>query len=219
MGCPRPFSIKICGLTQVEQAIEIAKIGADAIGVIGVESSKRFVKEKQRRLIFSALEKFSPNTSRVWVIADLNYKQIDSALKGIGTPTVIQLHGHESELICKDLKNKQRKILFWKALRIKEERDLSLIKKYANIVDAILLDAWSPAELGGTGNRIDTRLIQNININYPLWLAGGISADCIKEIIRTIHPFGFDASSKLEIKPGIKDIQLVKELIEEIKIL
>ena len=96
MGSQESISLKICGITQVEQARAIAALGVKAIGVIGVESSSRFVEEKQRRILFSELKKCAPNIDRVWVIADLSDSEINSALEGFGTPTIVQLHGNES---------------------------------------------------------------------------------------------------------------------------
>ena len=74
------FAIKICGIKQVNQAIQIASLGADAIGVIGVPNSPRYLQERERRELFKKLFDFKPTIERVWVIADMERKEIDKAI-------------------------------------------------------------------------------------------------------------------------------------------
>ena len=88
---------------------------------------------------------------------------------------------------------------------------------FQDSVDALLLDAWSSQSLGGTGKRIPIELLNKINYKIPWWLAGGISTEYIEEILSKIQPFGVDASSRLEISPGIKDIKKVSSLIKAVK--
>ena len=104
----------------------------------------------------------------------------------------------------------------WKAFQIRKQNDLLLAEEYEHLIDAILLDAWSENALGGTGERIPIQLLSEANFQKPWWVAGGISSDSIKEILRTVRPFGIDASSKLEIEPGIKDLKKVKKLLKEV---
>ena len=84
-------------------------------------------------------------------------------------------------------------------------------------VDAVLLDAWSQKALGGTGSRLPIEWLRNCDINIPWWLAGGISAESVHEILQSTKPFGLDASSNLEDLPGVKNIELVSSLIKEVK--
>ena len=208
--------LKICGITQTDQALEIASLGVDALGVIGVKSSPRFLSESKRELLFQELIDSYPNTARVLVVANANDAEIEKAILSKGSPSIIQLHGSESKQRCLDLKQKYPQIKWWKALRIRSESDLDLIKDLEDFVDAILLDAWSDNQLGGTGKRLHIGWLQNIEIKVPWWLAGGISAEWIPEVLSTLNPFGLDASSKLEISPGIKDIRKVELLINAI---
>ncbi|KGG17104.1 MULTISPECIES: phosphoribosylanthranilate isomerase [unclassified Prochlorococcus] len=217
MNSQPPTAVKICGVTQIKQAIEIAKIGADAIGVIGVDSSPRFVQEDKRRKIFGALEKEAPSIERVWVVANLNLNEICEGLNGLGLPSIVQLHGQESRERCEVLRNKHPNIKWWKAFQIRQQSDLILAQNYQGSVDAILLDAWSEKALGGTGARVPIEWLKTIDLKTPWWLAGGISSDLIEEISSQINPFGIDASSKLETHPGIKNIQKVNDLINKVK--
>ena len=209
--------IKICGITKISQAKAISQLKVDAIGVIGVESSPRFVPKEKCQKIFEEVEKNSSNIERVLVIANKEIKKIDFSSNESSSPTVIQLHGNESVDYCHKLKIKFPEIFIWKAFRLKSILDLREIRRYENFVDAILLDAWDNKSLGGTGKRIPIELLVNRTFNTPWILAGGISYETIPEIFSKIKPDGIDASSLLETSPGIKDIAKVKSLIRVIK--
>ena len=209
-------AIKICGITKITQAKAIASLGIDAIGVIGVEKSPRFVSEKHRRILFSEINKYSPALKRVWVIADMNDSQIKNGLEGHGTPSIVQLHGNESQKRCEDLRKRYPEVQWWKAIQIRNKLDIKKAHDYESSADALLLDAWSPNELGGTGKRLSLDLIKEENFQIPWWLAGGISAEWIPEVLNQVKPFGIDASSRLEQSPGIKDIELVNNLVKAV---
>lgn len=217
MGSPTSTAVKICGITKTNQAKAIAEYGVDAIGVIGVQGSPRYVAEDQRRKLFNEISNCDFPPERVWVIADMNDKQIERGLNGYGSPSIVQLHGKESPQRCRELNNRYPKTKWWKAIRIHTPSDLALALSYEGHIDALLLDAWSPNELGGTGNRIPIQWLQDAKFPIPWWLAGGISAEWIPEILRSIEPFGIDASSRLEVSPGIKDLQQVHALVEAVK--
>ena len=215
------LSLKICGLTDCDQACEIAAMGVDAIGVIGVPDTPRFVEPNQRRAIFQRLTKEHPVLKRVWVVADPSDEQLAAALSGEGQPSVVQLHGEESPQRCAELRRLYPDIKWWKALRLRGEKDLNGIDAYTASVDALLLDAWSPKQLGGTGHRLDPawleRMETRIGRTLPWWLAGGISAEWVPTLVHQVSPFGLDASSRLEHSPGVKDLRRVKALVEAVR--
>ena len=215
------LSLKICGLTDSNQACAIAAMGVQAVGVIGVPETPRFVEATRRREIFQRLAQAHPQLKRVWVVADLDDQEIASALAGEGQPTVVQLHGEESPQRCAELRRLHPRISWWKALRLRGEADLDCLDAYATGVDALLLDAWSPTQLGGTGHRLDPawleRLGRRICSDLPWWLAGGISAEWVPTVLSQVSPFGLDASSRLELSPGVKDLSRVKELVEAVR--
>tara|TARA_Y100001933_G_scaffold258935_1_gene307873 strand:- start:1329 stop:2012 length:684 start_codon:yes stop_codon:yes gene_type:complete len=216
------LSLKICGLTDSNQACDIAAMGVDAIGVIGVPATPRFVEPTRRREIFSTLAREHPRLRRVWVVADLSDEGLASALTGEGQPSVVQLHGEESPERCADLRQLHPSIDWWKALRLREQGDLDRIDAYSTSVDALLLDAWSPEQLGGTGHRLNLAWLEclgaRIGSDLPWWLAGGISAEWVPTLVNQISPFGLDASSRLEHSPGVKDLARVEALVEAVRV-
>ena len=210
-------AIKICGITKTLQAKSIAQLKINAIGVIGVENSPRFVPEEKCIEIFKEIEKISSNIEKVFVIANEKLDTIKYINNRSNPPSVIQLHGDESVDYCRELKNKFSTIKLWKAFRLKSINDLNIISQYEENVDAILLDAWDEKSLGGTGNRVPIDLLVNKTFKAPWILAGGISAEIIPEIFSKLRPDGVDASSRLEISPGIKDLHKVESLVREIR--
>ncbi len=210
-------AIKICGITKTSQARSIAQFKVNAIGVIGVKNSPRFVPEEECIKIFNEIEKVSLSIDKVFVIANEKLETIKSIINKSIKPSVIQLHGNESVDYCNELKKELPKIKLWKAFRLKSIDDLINVSKYEGNIDAILLDAWDAKSLGGTGNRIPIELLINKTFKTPWILAGGISAEIIPEIFSKLRPDGIDASSLLEISPGIKDLDKVKSLVQAIR--
>ena len=210
-------AIKICGITKSSQAKAIAKLRINAIGVIGVKKSPRYVTEDECKKIFNEVNRISSTIEKVFVTANEKIENIRYISNGSSAPSVIQLHGNESVDYCNELKNRFPKIKLWKAFRLKSNNDLGKIKTYDKNVDAILLDAWDNESLGGTGKRVPIELLIKETFNLPWILAGGISAEIIPEIFSQIKPDGIDASSKLEISPGIKDLGKVESLVRAIR--
>ena len=209
--------VKICGITSIEQAVQVAELGTNAIGIISVDESPRYISPEKKKEIFKTLKDLYPKIERVSVVKN---KPIDSIIKNfLGEPneTVIQLHGDEDIDYCQKLKEKIPNIAIWKAFRIKNKKDIENIKVYENYVDAILLDSWNKETYGGSGIRIEQNYLEDLSFSKPWWLAGGVSEEWIYEITRKIKPYGIDISSSVETSPGIKDIEKTRQLIYEIK--
>ena len=209
--------VKICGITSIEQAVQVAELGTNAIGIISVNESPRYISPEKKKEIFKTLKDLYPNIDRVSVVKD---SPIDSIIKGfLGEPNenIIQLHGDEDIDYCQKLKQKVPNIFLWKAFRIKNKEDLDKIKPYENFVDAILLDSWNEETYGGSGKRIEQKYLENISFSKPWWIAGGVSTEWIDVILKNIKPNGIDISSSIETAPGIKDLEKTKLIIKEIK--
>tara|TARA_B100000579_G_scaffold289037_1_gene239794 strand:+ start:1157 stop:1831 length:675 start_codon:yes stop_codon:yes gene_type:complete len=210
-------AIKICGITKTSQAREIANLRINAIGVIGVKNSPRFVPEEKCQKIFKEIEAVSSSIEKVFVIANEKLETIKCINNRSNPPSVIQLHGNESVDYCSKLKKEFPTIKLWKAFRLKSINDLKSISQYEQDIDAILLDAWDKNLLGGTGNRVPIEILIDQNFKTPWILAGGISAEIIPEVFSKLRPDGIDASSLLEISPGIKDLKKVESLVRVIR--
>ncbi len=208
--------IKICGLTSEEQALQVAKLGANAIGIISVEKSPRYLTAEKKKKIFKTLESFYPKIERVTVVQNCSIDLIINNFLGNPSETILQLHGDEDIDYCKKLRKKIPNIGIWKAFRIKTEKDLDTIRYFEDFVDAILLDSWNKETYGGSGKKIKSIYLKNLKFTKPWWLAGGISIEWIDEILTNIKPDGLDISSSIEISPGLKDIAKTADLIKRL---
>jgi len=209
--------VKICGITSEEQSLQVAKLGAHAIGIISVEESPRYISAEIKKKIFKTLEKLHPKIERVSVVQNCPIDLIIKNFLGNPSETIIQLHGDEDIDYCKKIREKIPNIGLWKAFRIKTKKDIDKIKPFEDFVDAILLDSWNEKTYGGSGKKINSTYLKNLQFSKPWWLAGGISIKWIDEILNEIKPFGLDISSSIEISPGLKDLKKTKEIIKFLK--
>ena len=206
--------VKICGIRSEEQALQVAKLGAHAIGIISVEQSPRYVSAEIKKKIFKTLESFYPKIDRVSVVQNCPIGLIIKNFLGNPSENIIQLHGDEDIDYCKKIREKIPNIGLWKAFRIKTAKDLDKIKPFEDFVDAILLDSWNEKTYGGSGKKIKSTYLKNLQFSKPWWLAGGISTEWIDEILNEIKPDGLDISSSIEISPGLKDIKKTEAFIK-----
>ena len=207
--------IKICGITSVDQALQIAKLGVNAIGVISVKESPRYVSPEKRKDIFKNLKRNFPNVKRVSVVKNIPLELI--SINSFEFVNVIQLHGDEDLSYCKKLRRKFPQFEIWKAFRIKDKDDIKEIDLFSDFIDAVLLDSWNAKTYGGSGIRINSKYLKELKFSKPWLLAGGISTDWLKEILIKIKPDGIDVSSSIESSPGIKDLNKTKELLNLVK--
>ena len=209
--------VKICGITSIKQAIQVAELGANAIGIISVNESPRYIAPKKKKEIFKTLKYLYPNIERVSVEKNTPIDLIIKNFLGEPNESIIQLHGDEDIDYCQKLKQRIPNVGLWKAFRIKNKKDLEKIAKYEKFLDAIVLDSWNKETYGGSGKRIEETYLKDLNFRKPWWLAGGVSKEWIDKILREIKPNGIDISSSVEISPGIKDIDKVGLIINEVK--
>lgn len=196
------------------QATAIAALGVDAIGVIAVPSSPRFVPPAQRPDLFAAMAA-GGGCFGVLVVADPCDDQLEELAVGRGH-AVLQLHGDESVERCRELAQRLD-VRLWKALRVRSPEDLETAARYAEVVEALLLDAWQPGQLGGTGHRIPVDWLEGFQSDVPWWLAGGVGPETVAELLARLHPDGLDASSSLEDRPGVKNLARVAALLTAVR--
>ena len=206
--------VKICGITQADQGKEIAALGATALGFICVERSPRYVTAGQIREIVNAVPQ---HIDRVGVFAN---EALPTIVKTIAEAnlTAIQLHGTESPEFCRQLKLIiSPNIELIKAFRLKTAQSLADTVAYADCVDTLLLDAYHPQMLGGTGETLNWKDLQEFKPPIPWFLAGGLNPENILAALAQLQPDGIDLSSGVERSPGDKDLVKVAQLFDKIK--
>ncbi|MFM1812492.1 MAG: hypothetical protein RLZZ336_1430 [Cyanobacteriota bacterium] len=208
--------LKICGLRQCDQAAAIAALGVDAIGVIAVPGSPRYLPAAQRPGLFAAARQANPDCRGVLVVADPDPAMLD-ALRPRQGHQVVQLHGDETPQQCLRLRAELGGVQLWKALRVRGHDDLERARAYQGCVDALLLDAWVSGQLGGTGVAIPLELLQSFAPALPWWLAGGIQERSAAAALAMLQPTGLDASSGVERSPGDKDVDRVAGLLAVVR--
>lgn len=203
--------IKICGITNVEDALLSAKLGADALGFNFYEQSPRYISREKAREIIEQLPK---EILKVGVFVDESLENIVETAE-IAKLDALQLHGKEMPEFAKKLKIKTNlKII--KAFRVSREFKSEDVLQYE--VDAVLLDAYSGKEYGGTGETFDWEIAKKVQGIFPkMYLAGGLSAENVEEAILEVNPFAIDACSRLESIKGKKDFDKVKNFIQTAK--
>lgn len=204
--------VKICGITQPIQGKTIASLGATALGFICVRASPRYVTPEQ---IKAVIEQLPQQTDKIGVFANSSKEEIAQTVAKTGL-TGVQLHGDEGKEFCQKLRESLPNVEIIKALRIRDADDFDKAKTYTKYVDTLLLDAYHPQQLGGTGKTLNWDTLQKFNPDCPWFLAGGLTPQNILEALNKVNPNGIDLSSGVETAPGDKDLGKVSELFEKL---
>jgi phosphoribosylanthranilate isomerase len=195
--------IKICGITNLQDALASIEAGADLLGFNFYRPSPRYVEPSVAREIIDLLPK---SVLKVGVF--VNEPNIESIARTAGVEA-LQLHGDESPAECHRLRD-------WhviKALPVNDDFDLNKLRDYD--VNAIMLDTGHKTLRGGTGQVFDWSLAQRANaLAIPLFLAGGLSPENVAEAIASVHPYGVDTCSGVEVEPGFKDHARLKAFVK-----
>jgi phosphoribosylanthranilate isomerase len=199
--------VKMCGITRPQDGLAAAAAGADAIGLVFYAKSPRNVALDQAAAITQALPPF---VSSVALFVNPTTAEVDAVLQQV-RPDVLQFHGEESPEFCRSFG-----VPYLKAARVRPDSDL--LQFAASFADAqgFLLDAWSEAGHGGTGERFDWNLIP-ANLPKPLILAGGLTPENVRLAIATVHPWAVDVSSGIEQSKGIKDAARIAAFMKEVE--
>ncbi len=205
--------VKICGITKPEQGQAIAHLGATALGFICVQASPRYVTPGQ---IQAVVEQLLVQVDRIGVFANATVEEICQIVADTNL-SAVQLHGNESPEFCEKLRQSLPEVEILKALRVKTTECLDQAVTYGSYVDTLLLDAYHPQLLGGTGETLDWKTLQQFNPNCPWFLAGGLTPDNILDALTKLQPHGIDLSSGVERSPGDKDLDKVAELFKKVR--
>ncbi len=199
--------VKICGITNLEDALLSAKFGADALGFNFYRKSPRYISPEKAREIIKQLP---PKVLKVGVFVNEGLEEICKTAE-IAKLDAIQLHGEETPEFAVELKAKTNLEII-KAFRVSENFKPEVVLQYA--VDAVLLDAFSPKEHGGTGETFDWEIAKRVQVIFPkMYLAGGLSVENIEQATENARPYAVDTCSSLEKIKGKKDFQKLKRFL------
>jgi phosphoribosylanthranilate isomerase len=196
--------VKICGITNLEDAILAVEAGADAVGFVFCDSSPRYVSGDAVARITAALPPF---VTKVGLFVNAAENTIREAVAQCGLDA-LQLHGDEPPQFCARF---QLHVI--KAFRVRDRSSLAGLPLYK--VAAWLLDSYVPGKLGGTGERFSWELAcEAAQLGRPVILAGGLTPANVADAVQLVRPYAVDVSSGVESQPGKKDAQKLRDFIQ-----
>jgi phosphoribosylanthranilate isomerase len=201
------MKVKICGITNLQDALDAVELGADALGFIFVKSSPRHIAPDSARHIISSLPPF---VTPVGVFADSPDSEILETITHTGIDCV-QLYGNDSSTELKELP-----VPIVKAFRVAANFDVKILQ--GCMASAFLLDTYVDGALGGTGKTFDWNVAVSAKAYGRVILAGGLTPDNIVEAMRTVQPYAADVNSGVESAPGKKDKSKLRNLFANIQI-
>jgi len=197
--------IKICGITNKEDALAAVRLGADALGFVFAPSPRKVSAESAREII----KALPPFVQTVGVFVDEDPERVTSVAATCGLD-ILQLHGSESVDYCSSF---DRRVI--KAVRLQSRDELKNLAKYVDVVDALLLDTYVADKPGGTGTTFDWNLAVEAGRYGRIILAGGLNPENVAAAISMVKPYAVDASSGLEKSPGVKDHEKMAKFLRE----
>jgi phosphoribosylanthranilate isomerase len=200
--------VKICGITNLEDALLAAELGADALGFIFYARSPRAVAPDAARAIIAQLPPF---VTTVGVFVDEDAALVRDLAARVGLDW-LQLHGQESPDYCRSL---GRRVV--KGFRIKDETSLAELAAYREAAQALLLDTYKQGQPGGTGETFDWRLAREAGQYGPIILAGGLNPDNVAQAVQIAQPQAVDVASGVEAAPGKKDPEKLQKFFTALR--
>ena len=195
--------IKICGITNIEDALLSVDLGANALGFVFYKGSKRYIVPDNAQSIIS---KLPPFVTTVGVFVNQKLEEIKKIKEKAGFDA-FQLHGDESPDFCMKLEGK-----IIKAIRVKDSIDPRVIESYPT--QAILIDNYSTEAYGGTGETFRWEILKGFDTSKKIILSGGLTPENVAQAIRIVNPYAVDVSSGVEDSPGKKNPDRLKRFIK-----
>jgi phosphoribosylanthranilate isomerase len=199
--------VKFCGITNLDDGREAARLGAWAIGLNHHRQSPRFCEPEVAAEIGASLKR---RLQVVGVFVNPSLDQLAAAAEDESL-TMIQLHGDEGPAFCQEVARRTGcKVI--KALRVRSGADVRAAEAYRT--DLHLLDAHRPGTPGGTGESFDWELLAGRRSDVPLILAGGLNPKNVADAVATVRPFAVDVATGVEAEPGVKDHALMARFLD-----
>lgn len=205
--------IKMCGMTREKDVEAGVNLGLDALGFIFYEKSPRNVFPDFVRAVVS---KIPPFVDCVGVFVDRDREEVEEIVEYCSLSHA-QLHGKEDPKYCERVERFASPCHAIKAFRVGSESKREDFSPYDDIVHGYLLDTYVKGNAGGTGSSFDWNIIERLDLQRPMILAGGLSPDNVEEAICSVSPFGVDVNSGVEIEPGIKDHLKISEFVRKVR--
>jgi phosphoribosylanthranilate isomerase len=204
--------VKICGITNLQDALVAADAGADLLGFVFARQSPRCIEPERAEEIVAAIRTRGVATHFVGVFVNESLERV-RAILDTAQLDLAQLHGNETAHMVRALSPRA-----FKALRLRDEAEAQtqLAEYRASVngaVPAFIVDAFDANRFGGTGRHADWNIASSIAREFPILLAGGLDAANVAEAIRVVQPWGADVSSGIERAPGSKDHAQVQQFI------
>lgn len=203
--------IKICGLTNLEDARFAAGALVDYLGFIFYEKSPRYIEPGEAGAIINWIE----GPEKVGVFVNQPLDDVNRIAKETGLD-LVQLHGDESVEYCGLI---EKPII--KVIHITDDSDINELKtkvqSYSEVAKYLLFDSKTGDQWGGTGQTFDWNILNDITGDVPFFLSGGLNPSNIKAAVNEADPFAVDVNSGIEEKPGLKDFDKVDALVEEMR--
>ena len=196
------IKIKICGITNIEDALNASLLGADALGFVFVGKSPRYITPLNTSIIIDALPPF---ISKVGLFVNPSKEEVEDAIR-VAKFDLLQFHGDENEEFCN-----QFNLPYIKAISVKSEVNLVEYETNYNSASALLLDTYSEKARGGTGTTFDWNLIP-AEESKPLIIAGGLNNENITDLLRHTTPYAVDVSGGVEVLKGKKDYKKMENV-------
>ena len=199
--------VKICGITRIEDALDAVRLGAHAIGLVFYPPSPRAVSVEQARAVAASLPPF---VTVVGLFVDASRETVRDVLDSVRID-LLQFHGEESPADCEGHGRP-----YIKAVRMREDTDLNALAKQYASASGLLLDTYRRGVPGGTGESFDWCLVPRES-EFPIVLAGGLTAENVAAAVRQVRPYAVDVSGGVERDKGIKDPDKIARFIEEVR--
>lgn len=209
---PQELKLKVCGMRDAENINRLAQLKPDYIGFIFYPQSKRYADKLESKV----LQALPPSIKKTGVFVNASLEEIAEKIEQFKLDAV-QLHGQETPEFCKQLKPFNIEII--KAFGVNNDFDFGSLENFDSVCDYFLFDTKTDMH-GGSGKTFDWSILKRYTLNKPYFLSGGLSAENIREIksINDSRLFALDLNSRFELQPGLKDIEKLTTVFNEIKI-
>jgi phosphoribosylanthranilate isomerase len=209
------MKVKICGITNIDDAQAALEAGADLLGFNFYSKSPRYILPEKAREIVAQIRSKGQRQLLVGVFVNSSLEEVRSTLE-IAQIDLAQLHGDEPVHMLEQLNGRG-----FKALRPTSETEAEIgaewFVPYGPNAPVLLIDAYRKDQYGGTGHTADWTIATRLAQQYPILLAGGLTPDNVAEAVRQVRPWGVDVASGVECTPGKKDPEKMRLFVERVR--